>query len=104
MTVASTAVTTSRGVASDWLARERTLLIGLIANLMVRPIKEEHPMTEEGLARERSLQLEAPHVVANADQAARGSFDIVGVAAWALVGIPFLIGVWIALSKAAALF
>jgi MFS family permease len=80
------------------------LLIGLIANLMVRPVKEAHHMTDEELARERSLQHEAPYVTAHADQAARGSFGIVGVIAWALVGVPFLIGVWIALSKAAALF
>jgi MFS family permease len=80
------------------------LLIGLIANLMVRPVKEAHHMTDEELARERSLQHEAPYVTVHADQAARGSFGIVGVIAWALVGVPFLIGVWIALSKAAALF
>ncbi|HUA80218.1 MAG TPA: OFA family MFS transporter [Dyella sp.] len=98
------------GVAKN-LVYDRTLyilagllLIGLIANLMVRPVKEEHHMTDEELERERSLQHEAPHVTANVDQAARGAFGIVGVLAWALVGIPFLIGVWIALSKAAALF
>jgi MFS family permease len=98
------------GVAKN-LVYDRTLyilaallLIGLIANLMVRPVKEAHHMTDEELARERSLQHEAPNVVANADLAARGGFGIVGVAAWAAVGIPFLIGVWIALSKAAALF
>ncbi|GLQ89302.1 MFS transporter [Dyella flagellata] len=98
------------GVAKN-LVYDRTLyilagllLIGLIANLLVRPVKEEHHMSDEELAHERSLQHEAPQVVANADQAARGSFGIVGVIAWALVGIPFLIGVWIALSKAAALF
>ena len=98
------------GVAKN-LVYDRTLyilagllLIGLIANLMVRPVKEAHHMTDEELARERSLQHEAPHVSANVEQAARGSFGSVGVVAWALVGIPFLIGVWIALSKAAALF
>lgn len=80
------------------------LLVGLLANLMVRPVKEAHHMTDEELARERSLQHEAPHVTANAELAARGGFGIVGVIAWALVGVPFLIGVWIALSKAAALF
>jgi hypothetical protein len=79
-------------------------LIGFIANLMVRPVKEAHHMTDEELARERSLQHEAPGVMANAEQAARGAFGIVGAIAWAAVGIPFLIGVWIALSKAAALF
>jgi len=98
------------GVAKN-LVYDRTLyilagllLVGLIANLMVRPVKEAHHMTDEELTRERSLQHEAPHIAANVEQAARGSFGIVGVVAWALVGIPFLIGVWIALSKAAALF
>lgn len=98
------------GVAKN-LVYDRTLyilagllLIGLIANLMVRPVKEAHHMSEEELARERSLQHEAPHIAANVEQAARGGFGIVGVVAWALVGVPFLIGVWIALSKAAALF
>ncbi|RDS80749.1 MFS transporter [Dyella monticola] len=98
------------GVAKN-LVYDRTLyilagllLIGLIANLMVRPVKEAHHMSEAELEHERSLQHEAPHVTANADQAARGGFGIVGVMAWALVGVPFLIGVWIALSKAAALF
>jgi MFS family permease len=80
------------------------LFIGLIANLLVKPVKEAHHMTPEELARERALQHEAPQVTANAADAARGSFGVVGVVAWALVGIPFLIGVWIALSKAAALF
>jgi MFS family permease len=80
------------------------LFIGLLANLLVKPVKEAHHMTDEELERERSLQHEAPHVAANASQAARGRFGVVGIVAWALVGIPFLIGVWIALSKAAALF
>jgi MFS family permease len=98
------------GVAKN-LVYDRTLyilaillVIGLIANLLVKPVKEAHHMTDEELERERSLQHEAPHVSAHASQAARGGFGVVGIVAWALVGIPFLIGVWIALSKAAALF
>jgi MFS family permease len=98
------------GVAKN-LVYDRTLyilagllFIGLMANLLVKPVKEAHHMTPEELARERALQHEAPQVTASAADAARGSFGIVGVIAWALVGIPFLIGVWIALSKAAVLF
>ena len=60
-------------------------------------------MSDEELARERSLQHE-DRVAANAELAARGSFGIVGVLAWLAVGIPFLIGLYIALAKAAALF
>jgi MFS family permease len=98
------------GVAKN-LVYDRTLyilagllLIGLIANLLVKPVKEAHHMTPEELAHERSLQHEAPQVTATVSEAARGGFGVVGLVAWALVGIPFLIGVWIALSKAAALF
>jgi MFS family permease len=79
------------------------LLIGMICNLLVKPVKESALMTDEELARERSLQKEAV-AATNANDAARGSFGVVGFIAWALVGIPFLIGVWIAMTKAAALF
>ncbi|HEY9131648.1 MAG TPA: OFA family MFS transporter [Dyella sp.] len=79
------------------------LLIGMICNLLVRPVKESDQMTDEELARERSLQKEAA-AAANADSAARGGFGLLGIVAWALVGIPFLIGVYIAMQKAAALF
>jgi hypothetical protein len=79
------------------------LLIGMICNFLVKPVKESNLMTDAELAHERSLQKEAL-AAANANDAARGGFGAVGFIAWALVGIPFLIGVWIAMTKAAALF
>jgi MFS family permease len=78
------------------------LFVGLIANFLVTPVKEHHYMSEEELEQERALQHE-PASVGNAQTAARGSFGIGGVLAWLGVGIPFLIGVWIALAKGAAL-
>lgn len=79
------------------------LFVGLICNLLVRPVKESAFMSDEELAHERSLQHESS--VSNAaDTAARGSFGITGVLAWLAVGVPFLIGLYIALAKAAALF
>jgi MFS family permease len=81
------------------------LLLGFICNLLVKPVAASNHMTEQELARERALQRESQSAVAsNADTAARGSFGMVGVIAWLAVGIPFLVGVWIALEKAAALF
>ena len=81
------------------------LLLGFICNLLVKPVDASNHMTEQELAHERALQHESQAAVAgNADTAARGSFGAVGVLAWLAVGIPFLIGVWIALEKAAALF
>jgi len=97
------------GVAKN-LVYDRTLYImaglllcGLICNLLIRPVSPSKFMSEDELAREKQLQKE--HVIgANAETAARGAFGPMQMLAWAGVGIPFLIGVWIALSKAAALF
>jgi MFS family permease len=97
------------GVAKN-LVYDRTLyimafllLLGLICNLLVKPVKESAFMNDAELARERALQHE-DRVTASAETAARGSFGAVGVLAWLAVGIPFLIGLYIALAKAAALF
>jgi len=78
------------------------LFVGLICNVLVRPVNEKHYMSDEELARERALQHE-DRVAANADSAARGALGVGGVIAWLAVGIPFLIGLFIALQKAAAL-
>jgi MFS family permease len=79
------------------------LVLGLLCNSFVRPLHEKHYMTEEELTRERSLQHEDRAAV-NAESAARGAFGALGVVAWLAVGVPFFIGLYIALEKAAALF
>ena len=83
------------------------LAVGFVCNLLVRPVAPRNHMTEQELARERGLQLETGKSSAadtGTATAARGSFGFVGVLAWLAVGVPFLVGVWIALTKAAALF
>ena len=74
-----------------------------MCNFFVKPVHDKHHMNEEELARERAL-LKEDQVTASAETAARGDFGVVGVLAWLAVGIPFLIGLYIALEKAAALF
>jgi MFS family permease len=98
------------GVAKN-LVYDRTLyilavllLVGMVCNLLIKPVKETALMSDAELEHEKSLQHETAAMSARAQDAARGRFGIVGAAAWALVGIPFLIGVWIAITKAAALF
>ncbi|WP_414649053.1 OFA family MFS transporter [Dyella sp.] len=98
------------GVAKN-LVYDRTLyilavllLVGMVCNLLIKPVKETALMSDDELERERSLQHESVTVSERAQEAARGPFGIVGIVAWALVAIPFLIGVWIAITKAAALF
>ena len=78
------------------------LLCGLICNAFVRPVADKHVMTAEELAAERALQRE-DHIAVNAENAARGPFGAGGVLAWLAVGVPFFIGLFIALEKAAAL-
>ncbi len=78
------------------------LLLGLTCNLLIRPVAEKHYMSEEALARERALQRE--DVGVDAQMAARGDFGLASALAWAAVGVPFAIGLYIALQKAAALF
>ena len=58
-------------------------------------------MSEEELARERALQREDRSPPSRDGGARR--FGVGGVLAWLAVGIPFLIGLYIALEKAAAL-
>ncbi len=81
------------------------LLVGLICNLLVRPVADRYFMTDAELEAERSLGHErSGNGRGDAASAARGAFGLGGTLAWLAVGIPFLIGVWIALQKAAALF
>jgi len=79
------------------------LVIGLICNLLIKPVEEKHFMTAEELAVEQAQAQKASDVTANKETAARGSFGLAGILAWIAVGVPFLIGVWIALAKGAVL-
>jgi hypothetical protein len=75
----------------------------MICTLFVRTVADEHIMSEQELARERALQHEAG-LAADASAAARGAFGGRTMLAWLFVGVPFLIGSFIARRKAAALF
>ncbi len=79
------------------------LVVGLILDLLVRPVNPKYYMSAEQLAREKALQHE-DRMQGDAEHAARGGFGLAGFLAWAAIGIPFLIGVAIAIEKAAALF
>ncbi len=79
------------------------LFLGLLCNLFVRPVSEKYYMSEDQLAHERSLQRES-RTGGGSSAAARGALDPLVFLAWLAVGIPFLIGLYIAVQKAAALF
>lgn len=80
------------------------LVCGFICNYFVKPVDQKYWMTDEELARERALQHDAGGSSAAAESAAKGPFGLAGILAWLVVGIPFFIGLYFAISKAAALF
>jgi MFS family permease len=86
------------------------ILLGLLCNLMVRPLADKHFMTDQELAHEKKLAHE--RAVSATTTGPRGTGGGVGVAsnpavttlAWAAVGIPLIVGIWITLQKASVLF
>ena len=83
------------------------IVIGMLCNLMVRPIADKHFMTEDELAAEKRLAKERDINASSGSAVAVGSgatSSAVTVFAWAAVGIPLTIGIWITLQKAVLLF
>jgi len=83
------------------------LVIGLIANLLVRPVADKHFMTEEELAHEKKLAHEKA-VAAERDAGVARADDAVSplvvVLAWLAVGIPLAWGVYRTLAPIAKFF
>jgi MFS family permease len=82
------------------------LAIGLVADLLVRPVAARHFMSDDELAREKQLAHETP-LAAQGEvtaAAAHPTAHIRVILAWVAVGIPLAYGVWVTLLKSAALF
>jgi MFS family permease len=83
------------------------LVIGFIANMLVKPVDEKYYMTDAELEAERKLAHEKS-MVANVDKSIRGpqsaSHPLLVVIAWALVLIPISYGIWSTIQKAWGLF
>ena len=82
------------------------LAIGLVANLLVRPVAARHFMSDEELAREKQLAHEMP-LAAKGEVTAGMTHSTAQtriILAWLAVGIPLAYGVWVSLLKSAALF
>jgi MFS family permease len=102
------------------------LVLGFLCNLMVRPVADKHFMSEAELAEERRSERERDIAASSGSRAAAASGNtvvagvsggaavaavpvaaggaLVTLLAWAAVGIPLLIGMWITLQKAIVLF
>jgi MFS family permease len=82
------------------------LTIGLVANLLVRPVAGRHFMSDADLEREKQLAHETA-LGANLGVTAPSSHPKAHTSvtlAWLAVGIPLAYGVWVSLLKSAALF
>jgi MFS family permease len=85
------------------------LVLGLICNLLIRPVADEHPMTEEELAQEKRLAREhvapaAPATTSVTQGDIAPTPVILVVLAWAAVGIPLIGGVYRTLLSVKAVF
>ncbi len=85
------------------------LLVGLVANLLIRPVADKHFMTDEELAREKKLAHEkaaAAEVVGSGTGSGREDrvSPVVVALAWAAVGIPLAWGTYKTLVSAARFF
>jgi MFS family permease len=82
------------------------LVIGLIANLLVRPVADKHFMTDAELAVEKQLASEraAANEVGSGPGAGKATPTALVVLAWAAVGIPLGWGVYRTLLTVAKLF
>ncbi|MDQ0471464.1 OFA family MFS transporter [Labrys wisconsinensis] len=78
------------------------LVLGLIANVLVRPLADRWFMSEAEVA---ALQAKSgAHATGGSFGIGRGGLTGPALLAWAFVGIPLLWGVWVTLSGALVLF
>jgi len=88
------------------------LVLGLLCNLLVRPLNPKHFMTPEELAHEKKLAHEKTDSNGGAVSLSREEMDRIGnggnpvviTLAWLAVGLPLLWGISIVLQKALVLF
>ncbi len=81
------------------------LVLGFLANLLVRPVAAKWYMSEAEVAALQAKSAQAGATVATGSYGiGRGGLDARAALAWAAVGIPILWGVWITLSKSLVLF
>ncbi len=81
------------------------LVVGLIANAMVKPLDKKWFMSETEVAAMQA-KVTVADTTGNGGSfgIGRGGFDAPALLAWAVVVLPILWGVWITLQKSAALF
>ena len=103
------------GVAYDqiyapiFLVLAGMLVVGFIANFLVKPVDDKYYMTDKELATEHKLAHEkslatSQSKVASLKTANSASYNWLVAAAWTVVLIPISYGIWSTIQKAAILF
>jgi len=81
------------------------LVVGFVCNLLVRPVAAKWYMTDSELGADRQLSHDAsPKPAAAGTATGQGGHRGLVLAAWLLVGIPLVYGIWNTLTKAWVLF
>jgi hypothetical protein len=85
------------------------LVVGFIANALVKPVDEKYFMTDKELAEEHKLAHDKSLVIGkgqadSANAAGSASHPLLTSVAWALVLIPIGYGIWSTIQKASVLF
>ena len=81
------------------------LVVGLIANLLVRPVADKYFMTDAELAHEKQLAHERSLASATTGSGGESSSNAaIAPLAWLAVGLPLAYGIWVTLQKSAVLF
>ena len=81
------------------------LVVGLIANLLVRPVADMYFMTDAELAHEKQLAHERSLASATTGSGGESSSNAaIAPLAWLAVGLPLAYGIWVTLQKSAVLF
>jgi hypothetical protein len=80
------------------------LALGLIANLLVRPLESKWFMSDEVVAGLQAKSAAASIGPSGSFGIGKGGFDAKALLAWAVVGIPLLWGIWVTLKATFALF
>jgi hypothetical protein len=108
MSSATTLCRTAAGVPRDQLYNSTMyvlcsmLIVGLICNLLVRPVNPKWYMSSEDVA---ALQARGAGEMAGGSYGiGKGGLSIGALVFWAFVGIPLVWGVWITLTNAIKIF
>jgi hypothetical protein len=82
------------------------LVVGLIANLLVRPVADKYFMSDAELAHEKQLAHERSLASATTGggDSQSSSNPVIAPLAWLAVGLPLAYGIWVTLQKSAVLF